>query len=470
MTSLQENVKKTLNNYDGKIADIHINIENLNTALDSKVDKAQIEEIKISLNTKANQTDIEKIKTDHESDIETINATLDTKADKTEIESLEITEQQKADRLRYYGDANITPSDNSLFTFTLITQEIIDSANSSGSSYYDDTHLDTYMVAAVNREISGDIVIPYEYNGKKVTVINDIDKPAGWQAFGDCKNITGITLPNTITLIGPSAFKGCNFIEIIIPGSVRKISGSAFNQCGILKKVVLREGIIELGAASFYACTKLAHIEIPSTLTTVVSEGTHPTFHGCTGVKDIYYNGTKEQFDMLNVGSSLLHQATIKYNYITNTELNSINNNIANIASLDTKVSNVIDTKIPQLTEAIKNGFRIKEYILREGDTFVLKPNTVCVVSPPDKTMEIHHADGKLLASKVGIIGFMCTEVEESDGKFRAPTFYQTSGALGISSYEASYFYFQEGAYVKYTGTTGEHCRVVCNEPVGIEE
>lgn len=45
----------------------------------------------------------------------------------------------------------------------------------------------------------GNIVIPSEIEGKKVTAI-------GKSAFYGCENITGITLPETVTSIGRYAF------------------------------------------------------------------------------------------------------------------------------------------------------------------------------------------------------------------------------------------------------------------------
>ena len=53
---------------------------------------------------------------------------------------------------------------------------------------------------------SGDIVIPssVEYNGTQYSVIKICDS-----AFYDCGSLTSITIPNSVTSIGSSAFSGC---------------------------------------------------------------------------------------------------------------------------------------------------------------------------------------------------------------------------------------------------------------------
>jgi len=103
-------------------------------------------------------------------------------------------------RLRYYGSADIKPSDKNLFTFTI------------------DNSTMTAGVQKRNSSISGDIVIPYEciVDGKTylITHINN-------EAFYDCYDINSVYLPNTITYIGATSFGCCKKLSnILIPSSV----------------------------------------------------------------------------------------------------------------------------------------------------------------------------------------------------------------------------------------------------------
>lgn len=103
-----------------------------------------------------------------------------------------------------YGDSKIKPSDASLFIFT----ELDDG---------------TLSVATSSQDISGEIVIPYEYEGKIIATVADY-------GFQNCTNITKVTIPNTVTTLGIGSFSGCvNLKDIIVPVSVTKIMDFALD-------------------------------------------------------------------------------------------------------------------------------------------------------------------------------------------------------------------------------------------------
>ncbi|MBR7031179.1 MAG: leucine-rich repeat protein, partial [Prevotella sp.] len=52
-------------------------------------------------------------------------------------------------------------------------------------------------------------------------------------------NLTSVTIPNSVTIIGQNAFYGCyNLEEITIPASMNFICPCAFTDCGRLKRVI----------------------------------------------------------------------------------------------------------------------------------------------------------------------------------------------------------------------------------------
>ena len=58
------------------------------------------------------------------------------------------------------------------------------------------------------------------------------DTAFGSYMFGECKKITSITIPNSVTSIGARAFDGCTGLtSIIIPGSVTSIGVNPFRCC-----------------------------------------------------------------------------------------------------------------------------------------------------------------------------------------------------------------------------------------------
>lgn len=340
-----------------------------------------------------------------------------------------------------YGDSSVVPSDASLFTFTELDNG-------------------TFSIAAASTQIAGDIVIPFEYKGKPVTAIPE-------HGFRACTNMTSIIIPNSIREIGQQAFHSCQFTKLIMPGSVKTIERYTFFGCNKMTDLIISEGVETLKENAFHSCTSITHIEIPQSLTEIGVDA----FEGAGKVKDIYYNGSKKQFDTLNVGADLLWQATIYCSYVDETALakaqKDIDTQSADIKKNKENIS-TLSTGLAALQADILKGMQIKEFILYPGETFEIKPNTIFVAFPPDKTMEIYKADGTAAATNAGIIGAVCSEMNASDNMFRACTFYQQSGAL-MASYTASYFYFKEGAYIKYTGTSG-YTRVLCNVPVSAEE
>ena len=78
-----------------------------------------------------------------------------------------------------------------------------------------------------------------------VTTIGDL-------AFCNCKNLTSVTIPSTVTDIG-NAFTNCqNLPSITIPSSVTSIEANAFNNCKKLSSINIPSSVIYIGTRAFY--------------------------------------------------------------------------------------------------------------------------------------------------------------------------------------------------------------------------
>lgn len=93
--------------------------------------------------------------------------------------------------------------------------------------------------------------IPSTYNGKSVTSIDE-------QAFNGCKNLTSVTIPDSVALIGTYAFKECSKLtSITIPDGVTSIGGGAFERCSSLTSIIIPNSVTEIGSGAFSGCSSL---------------------------------------------------------------------------------------------------------------------------------------------------------------------------------------------------------------------
>lgn len=116
----------------------------------------------------------------------------------------------------------------------------------------------------------------------KKIVIEDGVTHIGEYAFSGCKNLTYVTIPNSVTTM-EGAFTNCTALtSITIPNSVENIDG-AFSKCTQLTTITLPNSITSIGDHTFFGCSSLKSITIPESVKTIGNEA----LLGCSSLKSI---------------------------------------------------------------------------------------------------------------------------------------------------------------------------------------
>ncbi len=142
--------------------------------------------------------------------------------------------------------------------------------------------------------------IPSEINGKPVVEI-------GRTAFGECRGVEEIILPETIEVIDDYAFSKCTDLKkiripdsvksigeyvfkdcisltnVTLPSSMRSLSEGIFSGCRELKTLTLPANLTSISSGAFKGCSSLNQLTLPDSIVTIESD----VFNGCIGLKEI---------------------------------------------------------------------------------------------------------------------------------------------------------------------------------------
>ena len=136
----------------------------------------------------------------------------------------------------------------------------------------------------------------------KSSHLTSIQLPDGAQLgamlFYQCYELTDVTLPADLTVIGDSMFENCTKLtHVTIPSGVTRIEREAFAMCGALKEIRLPEGVETIGVIAFSGCVAMTGAYLPRSLTTIESGA----FSACRSLTDVYYGGTAAEWAAISV-------------------------------------------------------------------------------------------------------------------------------------------------------------------------
>ncbi|MBQ8414882.1 MAG: leucine-rich repeat protein, partial [Clostridia bacterium] len=129
------------------------------------------------------------------------------------------------------------------------------------------------------------------------------------------KTDTEFVIPNIVTLIDHSAFRGCDSLtSIVIGDSVTSIGNYVFYDCDSLTSVVIGDSVTSIGHYAFWGCGSLTSVVIGDSVTAIGDNA----FDWNSSLTDVYYTGTEEEWEKIQIGinNNNIIDATIHYNYV----------------------------------------------------------------------------------------------------------------------------------------------------------
>ncbi len=200
----------------------------------------------------------------------------------------------------YYGKLTISGT-GSMFdcTATLNADGRIQDCSSVFYSYRDEI-----LTVAVEEGVTG--IGDYAFAG--CTKLSRVTVPAslnviGTSAFQDCTGLTTVEFPEGMKMerIGAGAFSGCSDLSSIeLPAGITKIETKLFYGCSSLPWISIPDGTTVIEDAAFSGCGNLSFPTIAGSVTRIGNSA----FYGCDDLREVYFDGSKEEWVKVSIGSN----------------------------------------------------------------------------------------------------------------------------------------------------------------------
>ena len=144
-----------------------------------------------------------------------------------------------------------------------------------------------YYIVIQSPNCNLELEIPAKFNELPVREIAD-------GAF-QSSNITSLTLPDSIDVIGRAAFASCNSLKsAVISDTVDIIEDQAFCGAG-LESITIGRNVQVIGDAAFSGCSNLETVTLPDSVTSLGKEA----FHGCPRLSSVVLGNGLETIERL---------------------------------------------------------------------------------------------------------------------------------------------------------------------------
>lgn len=131
----------------------------------------------------------------------------------------------------------------------------------------------------------------------EVTVPNGVVRIAGSAFTARDSEITKVTIPDSVSEIGDSAFSGCDKLtEVKLPKGITEIPLKLFDGCTNLKSIEIPDSVESIGMWAFRDCKSLTKVTVPDSLEYV---GIDDCFDGCDKINVTFKGKT---YTYANIG------------------------------------------------------------------------------------------------------------------------------------------------------------------------
>lgn len=105
----------------------------------------------------------------------------------------------------------------------------------------------------------------------------------GDETFMTCSKLSSINIPNTLTSLGEFCLAFCNITKLTLPNSITNLGNNCFQSCENLETITLPQNITNLPAYCFHDCKKLSGITLHEGITSLGES----CFEGCSSLTSI---------------------------------------------------------------------------------------------------------------------------------------------------------------------------------------
>jgi hypothetical protein len=164
----------------------------------------------------------------------------------------------------------------------------------------------------------------------------------GNYAFDFCRNLTSVSIPNSVSSIGSYAFYYCSkLMSVTIPNSLSSIGSNAFYYCSGLTSVTIPNSVTSIGIYAFYSCTNLTSVTIGDSVTSIGSY----VFYYCSKLMSV------------TIGDSVTSIGEDAFGFCSSLTSVTIPDSVSSIGSIAFRVcSKLMSVTIPDSVSSIGEG------------------------------------------------------------------------------------------------------------------